>query len=461
MILLRANIITLIQKKNPINYTEDEENIKFETLRFNPLLPKLIGKGHEKIVVDFISHAFITIKGPGFKFAMDPWAEGPAFVGGWWLKRQPMKGWKKRLNECDFIYISHNHPDHLNLETLKHVKKNMLFIIPNFISKSVEKILKREGYTNFIKFEFQNYYQFKKTPLLLTILKSGDFRDDSGLYFTFGEFSFLSTVDANNLNGNNFPKDITLLLSSFAGGGTGYPLCFDLHTINEKQQIIKRNRKSFRNIVIKNIKSIKPKYYLPYAGFFSEDANRDLEIKNLNHKNSINDYESRLSNQIILNVEKKNHYVFKGTNLVNSEKKYLQYKKEKPELWISKHSKKASLSHEAITTYFLKSCFHSQLCLYLSLTDDNFNLTDKNFRINFSKNTPDIHTMNNVVFEKDMLKKTKNNLLFIKARNDSFIYMIKNRLPWEELLIGFQCRIYRKPNVYNSDFWFHFTNVYF
>ena len=31
--------------------------------------------------------------------------------------------WEKKLNACDFIYISHNHPDHLSRHTLKHVKK--------------------------------------------------------------------------------------------------------------------------------------------------------------------------------------------------------------------------------------------------------------------------------------------------------------------------------------------------
>ena len=33
-------------------------------------------------------------------------------------------------------------------------------------------------------------------------------------------------------------------------------------------------------------------------------------------------------------------------------------------------------------------------------------------------------------------------------------------LPWEDLLIGFQARIKRYPDVYNVDFWYHFTNIY-
>ena len=38
--------------------------------------------------------------------------------------------------------------------------------------------------------------------------------------------------------------------------------------------------------------------------------------------------------------------------------------------------------------------------------------------------------------------------------------VLLNRKPWEDLSIGFQCRIYRNPNVYNSEFWHYFTNYY-
>ena len=50
--------------------------------------------------------------------------------------------------------------------------------------------------------------------------------------------------------------------------------------------------------------------------------------------------------------------------------------------------------------------------------------------------------------------------LKIKVRREEFLNVVSNRKPWEDLSIGFQCRIYRNPNIYNSKFWFYFTNVY-
>ena len=28
------------------------------------------------------------------------------------------------------------------------------------------------------------------------------------------------------------------------------------------------------------------------------------------------------------------------------------------------------------------------------------------------------------------------------------------------MLIGFSCKVLRKPNIYNAKFWHHFTNIY-
>ena len=61
--------------------------------------------------IRFFNHAFLQIETKDFKFATDPWAIGPAFNTGWWLKFKTKKDWIEELNSCNFIYISHG-PDH-------------------------------------------------------------------------------------------------------------------------------------------------------------------------------------------------------------------------------------------------------------------------------------------------------------------------------------------------------------
>ena len=78
-----------------------------------------------KIKVRFINHAFIIFEYGNFSFATDPWAIGPAFANGWWLKKTK-NDWLERINDCDFVYISHNHPDHLHPLTLKTISSKQI-----------------------------------------------------------------------------------------------------------------------------------------------------------------------------------------------------------------------------------------------------------------------------------------------------------------------------------------------
>ena len=147
------------------------------------------------------------------------------------------------LKEADLVYISHNHPDHLHPETLQYVK-NKRIITPNFKSKSSEKMLSAIGCKKVEALNFQDVFEIKSKNIFFTIFKSGDFRDDSGLYIKSGKFSVLLAVDSRSLNGGNLPKNTTVFMSSFAAGATGFPLCFLNYSENEKKKIKKKYKNS-------------------------------------------------------------------------------------------------------------------------------------------------------------------------------------------------------------------------
>jgi CMP-N-acetylneuraminate monooxygenase len=58
------------------------------------------------------------------------------------------------LNKCDFIYISHNHPDHLHPESLSEVRKDMPNLTANFVSDSIKEYLHKLGFRNFYAMDF-------------------------------------------------------------------------------------------------------------------------------------------------------------------------------------------------------------------------------------------------------------------------------------------------------------------
>ena len=115
----------LVKKKK--EYEIENNKILVSNKNFQPEI-KSVDKSID-IKVRYINHAFLIIESDNFKFATDPWALGPAFNTGWWLKHKTIANWKDELNSCDFIYISHNHPDHCHELTLSYVDKKIPLVL--------------------------------------------------------------------------------------------------------------------------------------------------------------------------------------------------------------------------------------------------------------------------------------------------------------------------------------------
>ena len=414
----------------------------------------------KQLSMRFINHACVIVNSKNIKFATDPWISGSAFSNGWWLQNASPADAYDELNSCDFIFISHNHPDHLHPESLKNLRKDMLFITANFNSGSSKEYLKDIGFANVIALDFDETIYSKNLEISFSVLKSGDFRDDSGLLFEIGKFKGIFGVDSNFLDFWRFPENLTFLATSFSSGASGFPLCFENFSNSEQMKIVERNKLAKKEIVRKTVEASQPKFYMPYAGFFTEKAKRDKDICSKNKKNKINEYIDlfKKSELQVLDVQKNNHFIFKGENLISASSISKSVLIEpSPEKQIETNYKiEKSASETDIRQYFENSSFYHPLDLKIILTDETFEDVLRIFFICFSKSHSPVFYEQ---FEEDK-RRLDTNFLRIKIRDKEFSKVILNGLPWEDLSIGFQCRIYREPNVYNNQFWYHFTNIY-
>ena len=447
-------------KKREIEYSIDKNFINFDNISYVPEIDKIKKKLNTEI--RFFNHAFLKITGDDFSFSTDPWAIGPAFNTGWWLAHSTKKDWIDQLNNSNFIYISHNHPDHLHTLTLSKISKSIPIVVPNFVTKSTEMYIKDLGFKNIQVLDFNIQYNLKGTNLNISILKSGDFREDSGIYFSNGEFTGLLSVDANMINFNRLPK-VDFYGSSFAGGASGYPLMFDNYKLEEQIKISLKNKNFLKKKLYDNLKKMSPDYFMPYAGFFSEKLKRDKKILKYNKKNLIGDYLKfcELNKIELLNVLKNDVYKFTGIKLIDKKNIDIQVVNDlTPEKYLDYYKKNfEKIDENFMKEYFINSNFKDNLLLYICLTNDNFKSLNQNYLIDFSKNKIFFRKISK--FTKSFLKKDPNlKKLVIKVRKESFLNTIYNKLPWEDLSIGFQCKILRNPNLYNVNFWHHFSNIY-
>lgn len=418
----------------------------------------------KKTEVRFINHACLLFKLGGVSFATDPWLVGSAFCNGWWLAKSSPKDAFDEINNCDFIYISHNHPDHLHKESLEHIRKDMPIVTADFLSGSTKSLLYDYGFSEIVAMDFVTALMDVDKQLFFAVLKSGDFRDDSGLFFQNGRFKCLLTVDSNFLDFGRFPQ-VDLLCSSFAGGASGFPLCFENYTEKDKRVVVSRNCGAIKAANTLNIKGTKATTFMPYAGFFTEKAKRDSYIKERNIKNCVEDFEKTCAayDSKLLNVDDKQRFLFKGSELVSEEvdecEKMLA--SEVDECIAKMHFNKNLELSDKVLKYFEGCEFKDNLIVDLIATNDDFSDYYDRFCLDFTSNTYSKVDVNLDVdsIENDALS-SQSRYLQIKVRRSELFDVITEGKPWEELSIGFQCRIYRQPNIYNSEFWFYFTNRY-
>lgn len=427
-------------------------------------IPRLPGGGDQAVTVRFLNHACLVVEGGGVRFATDPWLLGPAFCDGWWLARPSPADAVAAIDACDFLFISHNHPDHLHEETLAHIRRDMPILTAAFSTRSTELYLRDLGFTDILPAAFGTAYRDRDSGLALTVLKSGDFRDDSGLYFTIGDFSAVLTVDANWLNFGALPGDISLLATSFAGGASGFPLCFDTYDMDEKRRILARNRAAIMASVQANLTAARPAVYAPYAGFFTEDGERDGDISRHNAKNAVADYAplAQRHGAKLVDLQATPVMRFQCGELVGLEPEACAERmpaEDRAARHRASAMRYAEVSDETIAAYFAGSGFRDDLILNLAITDDGFE-PQAVFQIDFQAATPTTRRLEMLPDVEALSRDAGAQVSTIRARRPALVRTITEGLPWEDLSIGFQARFDRFPNTYEAAFWHHFTNVH-
>ena len=410
------------------------------------------------LLIRFLSHACAEFQCGSTKLVTDPWLTGPAFTRGWWLAHEPPSDWLKSLSDATAIYISHNHSDHLNTHTLKklaEVNPEVPILIPDYGSSSCEQLIRRSGMTNVTHVPFDKWVEFDEETRFM-ILRDTAGREDSGILIDHRGHLILNTVDCSNLNNGDLPPKVDVLLAPFAGGASGYPVCWpELYSYEEIEQVVARNRAAVLARLRDTIRTVNPAFFIPFAGYFVEAHPADIDVRRRNGKNS--------PERAIELAE-----TFKGTKgwlprpggtLDVSTGLTTSGGSRERDSWDDEFSMYipsiddslnfAPLKNiEGIQKYFEWVGFRGDLVLHVIEMDENLVEPLREFYVDFR----DV----NINLKRPV---GQYRYLRMKVRSTSFRHVLKSGDPWEELSIGFQSRLYREPDRYNFDFWDHMQNA--
>lgn len=79
--------------------------------------------------------------------ATDPWLTGSCYWRSWWIEHYPSSAEIARLREARYLYLTHEHPDHLHLPSLRLLGQDgPEILMPDFLEMKMDAHLANEGF---------------------------------------------------------------------------------------------------------------------------------------------------------------------------------------------------------------------------------------------------------------------------------------------------------------------------
>ena len=406
--------------------------------------------------VTYYTHACVRIRAGGSVLFTDPWLEGPAFTRGWWLMHEPPAGALEELARADLIYISHNHSDHLNPTTLRRLSAlnpDAPIIVPRFEVGDAAAAVQRHGLRNVRAVPFDEWFQVAPR-LRLMLLRDGAAAGDSGVLVEYAGHRILDSVDCSDLNGGVLPSGVDLLLGSFSRGASGYPVCWgELIDGHAMRAWLKQDALNVLLRVCDSVKRSRARAFLPIASFFVEAHPADAAIRELNVKTTAREVCEALARSAPATwtidprpgdcVDLHDLSVKRGPPARTPTWNFAEHLAR-----VEACRRFEPLEHaEGLLHYFEWAGYRGDLILHVVETDDAFEPSGKSWLIDLAG--PRLLAARPAA---------PHRYLRLRVRGDVFRHTLRYGLPWDEISIGFNARMYREPNAYNRDFWSHFQN---
>ena len=75
----------------------------------------------------------------------DPWIVGSAYFGSWILSHEIPAEQMNAIKNCEYVWISHGHPDHLSVESL-NMLRNKKILLPDHVGSRIVDVMRQEWF---------------------------------------------------------------------------------------------------------------------------------------------------------------------------------------------------------------------------------------------------------------------------------------------------------------------------
>jgi hypothetical protein len=218
----------------------------------------------------------------------DPWIKGSAYFGSWTLSHQIPDEQMDAIKNCEFVWISHGHPDHLSAESLQVLNKKKI-LIPDHVGGLISNGLKERGYDVHILED----KKWEKLSDRIAVLCLCDYNQDAILLIDINGRLIINMNDGTALGWKGFVRRIVknyktsfyLRLQGFGDAG----MC---NFFDEEGNRISRDPSILTTPlgprIARETEKIGAKFFIPFSSMHRYQRQDSIWIQS--HTTSISDY---------------------------------------------------------------------------------------------------------------------------------------------------------------------------
>ncbi len=305
--------------------------------------------------VTFISQASMIVETEDCVIWSDPWLFGKAFNDSWALFPEPnfSEDWYGKITH---LWISHEHPDHFNIPTLKSLPKDFKESVTVLFQKNnSDKMPKAFKMLGFKKVTLLKNRKVTSISDKTKVHNCQVGQMDSSLAIISEGKTLLNVNDCeiNSVDCKNYLKDLGKVdgvFNQFSMAGYNGQIDYDIHLPKSAEQIL--------NNMVANHRDLKASFSIPFASniYFCCEDNKHINL----YANTPTDVENKFKNEnldcCILypgeTVDVDNYKKHDNTSSLESFKKL--YSKKDSLIYDSPEKVEIDLIKEAFTERFIQ-----------------------------------------------------------------------------------------------------------
>jgi UDP-MurNAc hydroxylase len=211
----------------------------------------------------------MLVEAAGKKVLTDPWLTEGAYFGSWFHTHILADAGitpETFPTEVDYIFLSHEHQDHVDPATLCHFSRNTPLLIAKFNTNKFRHYLHSVGFRNIIELPSRDSIELAEN-FKATVFETAEYTNDSALLLEtencrlFNETDCkLSYADLQVIG----QKGIDIGFYMFSGANW-YPVMYD-YSDEVQEKIVRHRRQALLRSFVQRVKVTKPKIAVPAAG---------------------------------------------------------------------------------------------------------------------------------------------------------------------------------------------------